>query len=135
VRVPYSRGVVAHSDGDVVLHALCDAMLGAAGLGDIGIHFPNTDPQWRNADSKRFVGAVLEMLRERGLRVSNADITILAEAPRLLPYRDEMRRGLAALLEVTERQVNIKATTTERLGFIGRSEGIAAQAIVLLADG
>ncbi len=135
VRVPYSRGVVAHSDGDVVLHALCDALLGAAGLGDIGQHFKDSDPQWKGADSARFVRAVLEMLRGRRLRVANVDVTVLAEAPKVAPFRDEMRRRIAQLLEVSEHHVNVKATTTERLGFLGRGEGIAAQAVVLLQDG
>jgi 2-C-methyl-D-erythritol 2,4-cyclodiphosphate synthase len=134
VRVPHTRGVLAHSDGDVVLHALCDALLGAAGLGDIGQHFKDTDPQWKGADSKRFVRAVLEMLRARQLRVGNADVTVLCEAPKVGPVRDQMRRQIAELLEVTEDRVNIKATTTERLGFLGRSEGLAAQAVVLLVD-
>jgi 2-C-methyl-D-erythritol 2,4-cyclodiphosphate synthase len=134
VRVPHSRGVLAHSDGDVVLHALCDALLGAAGLGDIGQHFRDTDPQWKGADSKQFVQAVVEMLRVRKLRVGNADITVLAEAPKVGPVRDEIRRQVAVLLEVSEDRVNVKATTTERLGFLGRAEGIAAQAVVLLID-
>jgi 2-C-methyl-D-erythritol 2,4-cyclodiphosphate synthase len=134
VRIPHSNGVVAHSDGDVVLHALCDALLGAAGLGDIGQHFRNDDPQWRDADSSRFVRAVMEMLRARELKVGNADITVLGEQPKVGPHRDAMRHRIAELLEVSESQVNIKATTTEKLGFLGRSEGIAAQAVVLLLD-
>lgn len=132
VRIPHSRGVIAHSDGDVVLHALCDALLGAAGLGDIGMHFPDTDPVWKGADSRRFVAAVLEMLSVRKLRISNADITLLAQTPKVSPYRLEIRRSLALMLGLTENQVNIKATTTEHLGFIGRNEGLAAQAVVLL---
>ncbi len=134
VRVPYSRGVIAHSDGDVVLHALCDALLGAAGLGDIGQHFKDTDPRWKGADSQRFVRAVLEMLRPRGLRVGNADVTVLCEAPKVGPVRDQMRRQISELLEIAEDNVNIKATTTEKLGFLGRGEGLAAQAVVLLVD-
>ena len=134
VRVPYSRGVVAHSDGDVVLHALCDALLGAAGLGDIGQHFKDTDPKWKGADSRQFVRAVLVMLKAKKLRVGNADITVLSEAPKVSPVRDEMRHQIAALLEVSEDRVNVKATTTEKLGFLGRSEGLAAQAAVLLVD-
>ena len=134
VRIPHSRGVLAHSDGDVVLHALCDAMLGAAGLGDIGMHFPDTDPMWKGADSRRFVEAVLEMLRVRKLRIGNADITLLAQAPKVSPYRLEIRRSIAQMLGVGENQVNIKATTTEHLGFVGRSEGLAAQAVVLLEN-
>jgi 2-C-methyl-D-erythritol 4-phosphate cytidylyltransferase/2-C-methyl-D-erythritol 2,4-cyclodiphosphate synthase len=134
VRIPYTRGVVAHSDGDVILHALCDALLGAAGLGDIGQHFRDDDPKWKGADSKQFVTAVVAMLKERGLQVVNADVTVLAEAPRVSKYRVEMRRTLAELLGVEETHVNVKATTTERLGFIGRSEGLAAQAIVSVRD-
>jgi 2-C-methyl-D-erythritol 2,4-cyclodiphosphate synthase len=134
VRVPHTHGVVAHSDGDVVLHALTDALLGAAGLGDIGQHFKDTDPRWKGEDSKRFVRAVMDMLRDRKLRVGNADITVLAERPKLSPVRDEIRRQVAELLQVGVEQVNVKATTTEKLGFLGRSEGIAAQAVVLLID-
>jgi 2-C-methyl-D-erythritol 2,4-cyclodiphosphate synthase len=132
VRVPSSRGVIAHSDGDVVLHALCDALLGAAGLGDIGMHFPDTDPVWKGADSRRFVAAVLEMLAVRKLKVGNVDITLLAQVPKVSPYRLEIRRSISQMLGVTENQVNVKATTTEHLGFIGRNEGLAAQAVVLL---
>jgi 2-C-methyl-D-erythritol 2,4-cyclodiphosphate synthase len=132
VRIAHSRGVLAHSDGDVVLHALCDALLGAAGLGDIGMHFPDTDPVWKGANSRRFVEAVLEMLKVRKFRVGNVDITLLAQAPKLSPHRLDIRRSIAQMLGVTENQVNIKATTTEHLGFIGRNEGIAAQAVVLL---
>jgi len=134
VRVPHTHGVVAHSDGDVVLHALTDALLGAAGLGDIGQHFKDTDPQWKGVDSKRFVRAVMEMLRARKLRVGNADVTVLAERPKLSPVRDDIRRQVAELLEVGVDHVNVKATTTEKLGFLGRAEGIAAQAVVLLLD-
>jgi 2-C-methyl-D-erythritol 4-phosphate cytidylyltransferase/2-C-methyl-D-erythritol 2,4-cyclodiphosphate synthase len=132
VRVPYGRGVIAHSDGDVILHALCDALLGAAGLGDIGQHFRDDDPQWRGADSQGFVRAVLGMLRERNLAVVNADITVLAEAPRLSKHREEIRASIATLLEVAAECVNVKATTTEKMGFLGRGEGLAAQAVVLL---
>jgi 2-C-methyl-D-erythritol 2,4-cyclodiphosphate synthase len=134
VRIPYTRGVVAHSDGDVILHALCDALLGATGQGDIGQHFKDTDPRWKGADSKGFVRHIMGMLRARNLRVGNADVTVLAEAPKVGPHRDEIRRQIAELLEVSTDNVNVKATTTERLGFLGRSEGIAAQAVVLLLD-
>jgi len=134
VPVPHTHGVLAHSDGDVVLHALCDALLGAAGLGDIGQHFRDTDPQWKGADSKSFVRSVMNMLLIRKLRVGNADITVLAEAPKVGPVRDEIRRQVAQLLEVSEEHVNVKATTTEKLGFLGRKEGIAAQAVVLLLN-
>lgn len=134
VRIPYTRGVVAHSDGDVILHALCDALLGALGQGDIGQHFKDTDPRWKGADSKGFVRHIMEMVRTRNLRVGNADVTVLSEAPKVGPHRDEIRRQIAELLEVSTEYVNVKATTTEKLGFLGRSEGIAAQAIVLLLD-
>jgi 2-C-methyl-D-erythritol 2,4-cyclodiphosphate synthase/2-C-methyl-D-erythritol 4-phosphate cytidylyltransferase len=134
VRIAHSRGVIAHSDGDVLLHALCDALLGAAGLGDIGQHFSDEDPRWRGADSGRFVASVLGMLRERGLEVVNADLTVIAESPRLAPHRAAMRGAIARLLEVAEERINIKATTTEGLGFLGRAEGIAAQAVVSLAE-
>lgn len=134
IKVPHTHGVVAHSDGDVILHALCDALLGAAGLGDIGQHFRDTDPQWKGADSCSFVRSVMNMLLIRKLRVGNADITVLAEAPKVGPVRNEIRRRVAELLEVSEEQVNIKATTTEKLGYLGRREGIAAEAVVLLIN-
>ncbi len=134
VRIPYTRGVVAHSDGDVILHALCDALLGALGQGDIGQHFKDTDPRWKGADSKGFVRHIMEIVRTRNLRVGNADVTVLSEAPKVGPHRDEIRRQIAELLEVSTESVNVKATTTEKLGFLGRSEGIAAQAIVLLLN-
>ena len=134
VRVPHSAGVVAHSDGDVVLHAVCDALLGAAGLGDIGQHFSDKDPRWKGADSSTFVTAVMQMLTERRLRVGNVDVTVICEAPKVGPVRDAIRARLAGLLAVGVNDVNIKATTTERLGFTGRAEGIAAQAVALLVD-
>lgn len=134
VKVPHTHGVVAHSDGDVILHALCDALLGAAGLGDIGQHFKDTDPQWRGADSKSFVRSVMNMLLIRKLRVGNADITVLAESPKVGTVRDEIRKQVAELLEIAPELVNVKATTTEKLGFLGRKEGIAAQAVVLLFE-
>ena len=134
VRVPHARGVIAHSDGDVLLHALCDALLGAAGLGDIGQHFKDTDPKWRGADSAGFVTAVLAMVRAAGLSVVNADLTLIAQAPKLAPHRAAVQGRLAQLLGVDLTRVNIKATTTEGLGFLGRAEGIAAQAVVLLED-
>jgi 2-C-methyl-D-erythritol 2,4-cyclodiphosphate synthase len=134
VRIAHARGVLAHSDGDVVLHALCDALLGAAGLGDIGQHFSDSDPRWRGADSRGFVTHVLAMLRAAGLAVVNVDITVLAQAPRIAPHRAAMRAAVAQLLGVEEARVSIKATTTEGLGFLGRAEGIAAQATVLLSE-
>ena len=133
VRVPHSHGVRAHSDGDVILHALCDALLGAAGLGDIGEHFPDSDPQWRGAESARFVAAVLAMVRAQHLAVANVDITVIAQAPQVAPFRVAMRQRVAELLGVAPQCVNIKATTTEGLGFLGRAQGIAAQVVALLA--
>jgi 2-C-methyl-D-erythritol 2,4-cyclodiphosphate synthase len=135
VRVPHSRGIVAHSDGDVLMHALVDALLGAAGLGDIGQHFPDSDPQWRGADSKRFVAHACQMLERRHLKLVNADLTLLAQSPKISPWRDQIRFTVAAALQVSESCVNIKATTTEHLGFIGRNEGLAAMAVVLLEVG
>jgi 2-C-methyl-D-erythritol 2,4-cyclodiphosphate synthase len=134
VRVPHTHGVIAHSDGDVLLHALCDALLGAAGLGDIGQHFKDTDPQWRGADSAGFVTAVLALLHARGLTVGNADLTLIAQAPKLAPHREAIRKRIAQLLGIEAARVNLKATTTEGLGFLGRVEGIAAQAVVLLRE-
>jgi 2-C-methyl-D-erythritol 2,4-cyclodiphosphate synthase len=133
VRIAHGRGVLAHSDGDVVLHALCDALLGAAGLGDIGQHFPDSDPRWKGAASSRFVAAVLALLQARRLAVVNADLTLIAEAPRIAPHREAICREVARLLDVPLERVNLKATTTEGLGFLGRAEGIAAQAVVLLS--
>jgi 2-C-methyl-D-erythritol 2,4-cyclodiphosphate synthase len=132
VRVPHDRGVVAHSDGDVLLHALCDALLGAAGLGDIGQHFPDSDPRWRGVASTVLLRAVLAQLRQGGYAPVNVDLTLLAESPRLGPYREAIRAHLAAELGVERQRVNIKATSTEQLGFIGRGEGLAAQACVLI---
>ena len=133
VRIAHSQGVVAHSDGDVVIHALCDALLGAMGDGDIGQHFPDTDARYRGADSRVFLRVVAERMRAAGRQLVNADITVLAEAPRIAAHRGAMAENLAADLEVPPSQINIKATTTERLGFIGRKEGLAAMASVLLA--
>jgi 2-C-methyl-D-erythritol 2,4-cyclodiphosphate synthase len=124
--------IVAHSDGDVLIHALCDALLGAAGLGDIGRHFPDSDPKYRNADSRRLLRDVMQKLGTDGWRVVNADLTLIAQAPKIAPHAEAMRKNLAADLEMEAGAVNIKATTSEGLGFIGRKEGIAAQAVVLL---
>jgi 2-C-methyl-D-erythritol 2,4-cyclodiphosphate synthase len=134
VTIPFDRGLVAHSDGDVILHALCDALLGAAGLGDIGRYFPPDDAAWRDIDSRILLRKVNDLLREEGLSLSNADITVVAQAPRLSMHIGEMREYISADLAVTAAQVNIKATTTEHLGFTGRGEGIAAFAVVLLND-
>jgi 2-C-methyl-D-erythritol 2,4-cyclodiphosphate synthase len=132
VRIPHDKGVQAHSDGDVVLHALCDALLGALALGDIGMHFPDTDPRWRGVDSRVFVRHIAGLLRERHYAVVNVDTTVLADAPRLGKHRDIMRSNIAADLGIGIDQVNIKATTSEGLGFIGRQEGLACHAIALI---
>ena len=132
VRVAFDRGVVAHSDGDVVLHALCDAMLGAAALGDIGRHFPPSDPRWKGADSRTFVRQCNALLRERGWRVGNADITVVCERPKISPHADAMRTVVAGDLGIDIDAVSIKATTTEGLGCTGRGEGIAAHAVCLV---
>jgi 2-C-methyl-D-erythritol 4-phosphate cytidylyltransferase/2-C-methyl-D-erythritol 2,4-cyclodiphosphate synthase len=133
VRIAHSQGIVAHSDGDVVIHALCDALLGAMGDGDIGQHFPDSDPRYRGADSRVFLRVVSERMALAGLHLVNADITVLAESPRIGAHRGAMSANLAADLKVSADLINIKATTTERLGFIGREEGLAAMASVLLA--
>ena len=132
VRVPHARGVIAHSDGDVAIHALCDAILGALALGDIGRHFPPDDPRWRDADSRSFLRHCVELVRARGWSVGNADITILCELPKIGPHAAAMRAALASDMNVAIDAVSVKATTTERLGFCGREEGIAAMAVVLL---
>ena len=132
VRIAHDRGVIAHSDGDVVIHALCDALLGALGKGDIGRHFPDTDPSYRGADSRLFLRTVAALVREAGYGLVNADITVLAEAPRIAAHRGAMAANLAEDLDVAPELINIKATTTERMGFVGRGEGLAAQAAVLL---
>ena len=134
VRVEHDEGLAAHSDGDVVIHALCDALLGAAGLGDIGRHFPDTDPAYAGIDSRILLRRVMESLTGLGLFVHNADLTVVAQRPRLAPYVAEMNRTLAADLECPVERVNVKATTTERMGFTGRGEGIAAFAVVLLRE-
>ena len=129
VRVPYERGLLGHSDADVALHALMDALLGAAGKGDIGKHFPDTDDKYEGADSRRLLRVVVEMLQKDGWQVNNADVTIIAQRPKLAPYIAAMRELVANDLGITEDAVNIKATTTEKLGFAGRGEGIAAEAV------
>lgn len=132
VVIPHAQGLVAHSDGDVLIHALCDALLGGAGLGDIGHHFPDTDPMYKNADSRDLLRQVLSLLTKQGYRVGNVDCTVIAQVPKLAPHIEKMRAILARDLGTAVDQVNIKATTTERLGFCGRGEGIAAMAVVLL---
>ena len=135
VKIDFDRGLEAHSDGDVALHALCDALLGAAALGDIGQHFPDTDPAFRNADSRSLLRSVIDKITQRGWQVNNIDVTIIAQAPRLSDHLAAMRARVAADCRVDEGQINFKATTTERLGYIGREEGIACHAVVLLESG
>ena len=132
VSIPYRSGLVAHSDGDVVLHALCDALLGALALGDIGRHFPDDDAQYKNADSRALLKQVYGLITGQGYELVNADITVIAQAPKLAPYIEQMRENIALDLELPVNVISVKATTTEKLGFTGRGEGIAAQAIVLV---
>ena len=132
VEIPYERGLLGHSDADVLLHAICDALLGAAALGDIGKHFPDSDPRYEGIDSRELLRHVAALLRERGHAVANVDATVIAEAPRMAPHIPRMVANIAADLGCAPGSVNVKATTTEKLGFTGRGEGIAAQAICLV---
>jgi 2-C-methyl-D-erythritol 2,4-cyclodiphosphate synthase len=132
VEIPWDKGLLGHSDADVVCHALSNALLGAIGEGDIGRHFPDSDPRYKGASSLDLLRVVMELVKARGFRVGNADLTILAEKPKLGPYREEMQKRLAAVLEVELTAINIKATTGEKMGFIGREEGMMAEAVVLL---
>lgn len=132
VDIPYEKGLLGHSDADVLLHAIADAVLGALGMGDIGQHFPDSDPAYKDADSRRLLSQVWRFAKERGYSLGNLDCTILAQKPKLAPYIPEMRATIASLLETDIQSVNIKATTTEKMGFVGREEGLAAEAVVLL---
>ncbi len=134
VRIPYQQGLEAHSDGDVVLHALCDALLGAVALGDIGKHFPDTDPEFKGADSRVLLRHVYTIVQAKGFKLVNADMTIIAQAPKMAPHIAAMCHNIAEDLQVAVDCINVKATTTEKLGFEGRKEGIAVQAIVLVAE-
>jgi 2-C-methyl-D-erythritol 4-phosphate cytidylyltransferase / 2-C-methyl-D-erythritol 2,4-cyclodiphosphate synthase len=134
IKIPHDRGLSGHSDADVALHALTDALLGAISAGDIGDHFPPSDPQWRGAASARFVEHAVALIAKRGARIANVDLTIICEAPRIGPHREAMRARIAALLQVSLDRVSVKATTTERLGFTGRGEGIAAQAVATISE-
>jgi len=134
VEIPAPYTVQAHSDGDVVLHALCDALLGAAALGDIGEHFPDTDAAWRNAPSERFVEEVVALLHKRSYRIVNIDVSIMLESPKIAPYKQAMRQRIAAMCHLSVDAVSIKATTSELIGFVGRREGIAAYCICLLEE-
>ncbi|WP_461482195.1 2-C-methyl-D-erythritol 2,4-cyclodiphosphate synthase [Porticoccus sp.] len=132
VKIPYQQGLIAHSDGDVLIHALCDALLGAAALGDIGRHFPDNDPAYKGADSRGLLRRVKALLDGQGYSLLNADLTLIAQAPQMSPHIDAMRKNLAEDMACRIDQLNIKATTTEKLGFEGRGEGIGCQAVVLL---
>lgn len=131
--IPHEQGLIAHSDGDVLLHALCDALLGAAALGDIGQHFPDTDAQYKNADSRALLRMVYSKVKAAGWQIANADMTIVAQAPRMAPYVAFMAENIASDLQCPPGNINVKATTTEKLGFTGRKEGIAAYAVCLLS--
>ena len=132
VEIPHSKGLLGHSDADVLAHAICDALLGAAALGDIGKHFPDNDDRYKDVDSLVLLEKVCELIRNKGYEISNVDSTILAQAPKLRPYIDEMRSELAKAMKLDIDELSVKATTEERLGFTGREEGIAAHAVVLL---
>ena len=132
VEIPYDKGLLGHSDADVLLHAICDALLGAAALGDIGRHFADTDTQFKNIDSRILLREVAHMVREQGFRVGNVDATIIAQTPKMAPHITQMVANIAADLRVEKSAINVKATTTEKLGLTGRGEGIAAQAVALL---
>lgn len=134
VKIPHNKGLHGHSDADVLIHAICDACLGAAGLGDIGRHFPDTDPQYRNIESRKLLCKVREAIAEQDWKIANVDSTIVAQAPRVAPYLEQMIANISVDLGVPADNINIKATTTEKLGFAGREEGIAAYAVVLLED-
>ena len=133
IKIPADKGAVGHSDADVLIHAICDALLGAANLRDIGFHYSNKDPQWKGVDSKVFLVDVIRMLRQKGWRVENVDCTICLEAPKINPHVDEMKRVLAPLMQITIDDVSIKATTTETLGYVGRQEGVNATAVALIS--
>ncbi|MCM3762407.1 2-C-methyl-D-erythritol 2,4-cyclodiphosphate synthase [Alkalihalobacillus oceani] len=132
VTIPYEKGLLGHSDADVLLHTIADAALGAIGEGDIGKHFPDTDPRFKDADSAKLLEHVWILIKERGFKLGNLDCTIIAEKPKMAPHIEAMRERIASLLEAETSQINVKATTTEKLGFTGRGEGIAAQAVILL---
>ncbi|MEH6937616.1 2-C-methyl-D-erythritol 2,4-cyclodiphosphate synthase [Bacillus sp. JJ664] len=132
IEIPYELGLLGHSDADVLLHTISDALLGAVGEGDIGKHFPDTDPAFKDADSAKLLIHVYQLVKDKGYELVNADCTIIAQAPKMAPYIQSMRSRIAELLETSSDRINVKATTTEKLGFTGRKEGIASQAVVLL---
>ena len=132
ITIPYEKGLLGHSDADVLLHTITDACLGAIGEGDIGRHFPDTDPEFKDADSAKLMEHVWQLVKDRGYELVNADCTIIAQKPKMAPYIQQMKERIAELLNASPQQINVKATTTEKLGFTGRGEGIASQAVVLL---
>ncbi len=133
IKVPADKGAVGHSDADVLIHAICDALLGAANLGDIGIHFSNRDPRWAGMDSKFFLKEVMRMLKEKGWSVENVDCTLTLEEPKIKPHISQMKKALAPLMDISEEDVSIKATTNEKLGYVGRQEGVNAYAVALIS--
>jgi len=132
VKIPHHKGAIGHSDADVLLHAICDALLGAASLGDIGDHFPDTDSAYKNIDSKILLRKTIDLIKKRGYSIVNIDTTLCLQAPKIKPYTGQMQKVIAAIAEITEKDISIKATTTEQLGFVGREEGLMAYATVLL---
>ena len=134
VEIPHDKGLAGHSDADVLIHAVCDALLGASGLGDIGAHFPDTDARYKGIDSRKLLREVGKLLRQKRLQVANVDATVIAQAPKMAPHIAAMRANLAADLGIAPEAVNVKAKTTEKLGFVGRGEGIAAEAVALLVE-
>jgi len=134
VAIPFDKGLLGHSDADVLTHAVCDALLGAAAMGDIGLHFPDTDPRFKDISSMKLLASTFELIRGKGLEIGNIDATLFAEAPKIGPYRERMQENLANTVEVAPDCINIKATTTEGLGFIGRGEGIGAMCVALLTN-
>ncbi len=132
IKIPHHKGAVGHSDADVLLHAICDALLGAACLGDIGKHFPDTDPTYKNIDSKILLQKTIELIKKKGYSIVNIDSTLCLETPKIKPYTEQMQKTIAAIAEISEKDISIKATTTEKMGFVGREEGLMAYATVLL---
>ena len=134
IKLESEKGAVGHSDADVLIHAICDALLGAANLRDIGFHFSNKDPRWKNADSKIFLKEVMKMLSEKGWRIENVDCTLCLEEPKVNPHVDAMKKGMAPILHISEDDISIKATTSEKLGYVGRGEGVNAMAVALIVQ-
>lgn len=132
IKIPHTKGSVGHSDADVLLHAICDAILGALALGDIGTHFPDTDPQYKGADSKLLLAHVVQLMEKEGYQIGNIDATLCLEKPKIMPYVNEMRETIASICKVTIQDISVKATTNEKMGYVGRQEGVNASAVALL---